>query len=90
MPEIGDPVRGSIFVGEVVRRPLAAMVLVEIVPAQPGVIKLRDGRFRVVRAAVSDDQNFKILDRLQQHRPDRAAERTAPIVGRDRYRNGGL
>ncbi len=90
MPEIGNPVRSSIFVGEVVRRPLPAMVLVEIVPAQAGVIELCDDRRRVVRAAVSDDQDFKILHRLQQHRTDRAAERAAPIVGRDRYRNGGL
>ena len=80
MSEISDPVATRVFVAVVVGRPLRPIIAVEIVPADATIAKRRDDVGGIVGAAISNNENFEVLEGLQQYRPDRATQRRTPIV----------
>ncbi len=89
MPEVGNELTSGLPKAFIVWCSLMTKIFRQIDPSDPGVAMrgLCHNRFRIVRAPIPNDKEFKIRHRLPKHTANRERENAAPIPrgDNDRY-----
>src|SRR5260370_20103718 len=79
---VGDDLAASLAQPLVIGSALVSRVLGKPDPANARIAALRGHLRRIVRAAVADDEQLEIRERLPEHARDRMAKNAAPVVRR--------